>query len=95
MCEQVRLFSWAVPTKMVISAHSVIISTEYTISVMGLTSRHFINNLPINQFICMCELILNIYIYILYIYMYMLKHSRECYMKNKVRGMRPSTLFFI
>ena len=24
-----------------------------------------------------------------------LKHSRECYMKNKVRGARLSTLFFI
>ena len=27
--------------------------------------------------------------------MYMLKHSRECYMKNKVQGAQPSTLFFI
>ena len=26
---------------------------------------------------------------------YMLKHSRECYMKNKVRGVQPSTLLFI
>ena len=26
---------------------------------------------------------------------YMLKHHRECYMKNKVQGTWPITLFFI